>query len=69
MDEADLEFADRMATAERDAGAARAAAQLAGPGRVTCADCGEPIEAARRRAAPFATRCIDCQTQSERRAV
>ena len=32
-----------------------------------CADCGEPIPAARRVANPAAIRCIDCQEIYERR--
>ena len=32
-----------------------------------CADCGEPIAAARLEAYPAATRCIDCQGALERR--
>jgi DnaK suppressor protein len=31
-----------------------------------CIECGEPIAAKRLKALPFATRCIDCQAQSER---
>jgi DnaK suppressor protein len=31
-----------------------------------CRDCGGAIEAARLRANPIATRCIDCQTRFER---
>lgn len=31
-----------------------------------CDDCGEEIPADRREAAPFATRCIDCQIKFER---
>lgn len=31
-----------------------------------CEDCGEEIPLARRRAAPHAVRCIDCQTAFER---
>lgn len=32
-----------------------------------CVDCGEPIAAARLRAYPAATRCIDCQSAFEKR--
>ena len=31
-----------------------------------CATCGSPIEIARLRAAPFASRCFDCQSAYER---
>ncbi|MEY2837799.1 MAG: hypothetical protein RJB60_98 [Pseudomonadota bacterium] len=30
-------------------------------GQSHCEDCGDPIAAARRKAAPFAIRCIACQ--------
>lgn len=36
--------------------------------RRECADCGDPIERARLRAVPTATRCITCQQIAERRA-
>lgn len=63
----DFELAERLAQAERDAGAARVSAVVAGRGSPTCHDCGDAIEEARRKAAPFATRCIECQQHSERR--
>jgi len=34
-----------------------------------CADCGDPIPEARRRAVPGVTLCITCQTQADRRFV
>lgn len=30
-----------------------------------CVDCGEPIPEGRREAAPWATRCVDCQQRHE----
>ena len=33
----------------------------AGPGRLECEDCGEPIPAARRAALPGVRRCVACQ--------
>ena len=36
--------------------------------RRDCADCGDPIERARLRAVPSATRCTSCQSDAERRA-
>lgn len=33
-----------------------------------CDDCGEDIPAARRKALPWAARCVECQTVYERRA-
>jgi phage/conjugal plasmid C-4 type zinc finger TraR family protein len=35
--------------------------------RGICIDCDEPIPEARRRAVPGCTRCINCQTEFERR--
>lgn len=32
-----------------------------GTGADHCIDCGHPIPAKRRRAAPFSERCVDCQ--------
>jgi DnaK suppressor protein len=32
-----------------------------------CAECGQPIHAARLRALPFAVRCTDCEDSRERR--
>lgn len=31
-----------------------------------CLECGEPISPARREAAPYATRCVECQSYIER---
>lgn len=36
-------------------------------GRRVCMDCLEPIGRARLRAAPAALRCVECQTEHERR--
>ena len=35
---------------------------------VTCKDCDEAIDPRRLAVQPFATRCIDCQTDFERKA-
>lgn len=44
------------------------AEQLARPSAfLLCDDCGDPIDAERRRAAPGATRCVFCQEAAERR--
>lgn len=40
---------------------ADAAAAVSVHGRDTCAECGAMISPARRIAAPFAVRCIECQ--------
>ena len=39
----------------------RRAVSAAGPGLSHCADCGEPISAARRAAVAGCRRCVDCQ--------
>lgn len=41
-------------------------ARVAPSGALECDDCGEPIPEERRRAAPFATRCVECQERFER---
>jgi len=51
------------ALADVDAALSRAAAGSYGE----CVDCGEPIAAARLKAYPAATRCIDCQGAFEKR--
>jgi phage/conjugal plasmid C-4 type zinc finger TraR family protein len=43
-------------------------ARLMGDGADDCEECGEPIPVARRRAAPWATLCVECQSLNERRA-
>ena len=37
-----------------------------GRGLSDCADCGEPIPEARRRAQPGVTLCVPCQTEADR---
>lgn len=64
--EADIERAEALVAKETAASIARAEAAVAGSGAKDCIDCGETIDAARRRAAPFARRCIACQTSHER---
>lgn len=44
-----------------------ARASLRGSGRARCENCEQPIPEARRRAAPWATRCRDCQELYEAR--
>jgi len=51
------------ALADVDAALSRVAAGSYGE----CIDCGEPIAAARLKAYPAATRCIDCQAAFEKR--
>ncbi len=49
-------------------GVARARARMeAGPGQAHCAECGEGIPEARRRAVPGVRTCIGCQAVKDRR--
>lgn len=45
---------------------ARLRARQGGEGRADCAECGEPIPEARRRAVPGASLCLDCQAVNDR---
>lgn len=45
-----------------DAVARARSRQAKGPGRKQCAECGEPIPAARRKAVPGVQLCIACQS-------
>lgn len=60
-----LEQAEARVDAERDAAVERVALALARPGRTICIDCEREIPAARLAAAPFACRCLACQTAFE----
>lgn len=61
-----MEFADAIATAERDAATARVSRAVAAAGSAVCEECSEPISIERRMAAPFARRCLCCQQSLER---
>lgn len=60
------ELADRRAAEERASGIARASVAVRQAGSGTCVDCGRAISPARRKAAPFARRCVGCQEDRER---
>lgn len=62
----DVERAQALIAAEVATSAAAVAAALAGEGSPVCTECGDPIEAARRRAMPSARLCLDCQSRAER---
>ena len=65
FDNLSYEMADLRAEQERQAGVAKARAALKGwSGRIVC-DCGDEISEARRRAAPFSDKCIDCAKNGE----
>lgn len=55
--------------ADRIGGVAMVRERLQGQGAEFCADCDEPIPAARRKAYPSAVCCVECQSIRERRAV
>ena len=67
MDERDFDRAEAIAAAERDSAAARASRAVNVIGQDDCEKCGNPLSPERIAAAPFATRCIACQTAFERR--
>ena len=53
--------------ADRIGGVALVQARLQGQGAEECEECGIEIPAARRRAAPWAVCCVDCQGLREGR--
>lgn len=63
---------DRVQEIEQDAVAAKLAVisrQMATKARdIHCAACGDEIPEERRKSLPNATRCVDCQSQSEKHA-
>jgi phage/conjugal plasmid C-4 type zinc finger TraR family protein len=67
MDEVDLMAAEQAVELETAAGIAQVQGAVSGQGSDECHDCGAPIDDARRQAAPFARRCVQCQTAAERR--
>ena len=70
----DIDRAEGLASAERDAGVRRVRATLRSltqavgvdPDDLQCSDCGGDIGAKRKAAAPWTTRCIACQKLHER---
>jgi len=40
--------------------------ELKASSTIECVDCGEPIPQARKQAAPWAIRCIDCEEEYSR---
>jgi len=51
----------------RERALAAARARVSGQGAEDCEDCDEQIPLQRRLAAPWATRCVDCQQIAEMR--
>lgn len=66
MDENYIEQADALAQTERESSLQAIQTALRKPGLSHCADCEDPIPPERHAAAPWATRCINCQTAHER---
>lgn len=60
-----IDLACQREAEDRDRAIAAARAQANRASLPVCVDCGELIPPARQRAAPGATRCIDCQTRIE----
>lgn len=65
MDAYDLAQAHEQRTRDQAVEAAVAKARQQGVGSDKCVCCGEPIPEARRRAAPRAMACLDCQSELE----
>ncbi|OCX97891.1 MAG: TraR/DksA family transcriptional regulator [Pseudomonas sp. K35] len=59
--------ASGLEEADRIGGVAMVLSRMTGESRPDCLDCGIEIPAARRRAAPWAVCCVDCQGLRERR--
>lgn len=62
-----LDDAQELEERERNDCIARTTGRITGQGATHCVVCGEPIDAARRKVMPSATRCVDCQERRERR--
>lgn len=65
LTERQMEQAAKLDENIRQAGCAGIARAMLGAGNEHCADCEEPIAQARRAAAPWATRCAECQAVFE----
>lgn len=63
--EAHREAAQRFSELERNSQLSAIQAGVTGQGAEFCIDCDEPIEEKRRKVAPFARRCVDCQEMKE----
>ena len=65
MDERYLDMAEALAESNRTQAIAESQRAVQGAGQAECEGCGELIPPERRRAAPFAVRCISCQQAVE----
>lgn len=60
-----LDIASELEESERANGVAIVRTALESQGADECHDCGDTIPEARRKAAPWAVRCVYCQEVSE----
>lgn len=60
-----LDIASELEESERAHGAAMVRAALQSQGANECHDCGDAIPPERRKAAPWAVRCVYCQEALE----
>ena len=60
-----VELGEHRVEQERQFKVRQAQLKLSQAGQDDCDDCGRTIPEPRRKAAPFTTRCIGCQTRHE----
>lgn len=60
-----VELAEFRVAQERAAQIATVQREVRAIGTAQCGDCAKEISEARRKAVPFATRCVACQTKHE----
>lgn len=63
----ELDQVEENVRRERDEGVHRVRRALQASGATECAECGDELSAARMAAAPFSSRCAECQAGWERR--
>lgn len=63
----ELDQVEENVRRERDEGLRRVRQALRPCGATRCAECGDELSAARMAAAPFSSRCAQCQAGWERR--
>lgn len=60
-----LDQARELSESERERGVMEVLSAISGEGCDDCQDCGDQIPQARRDAAPWAVRCVGCQSDFE----
>lgn len=63
----DADFAGDVIEKTKDISVAEVRKQLAGSGQDCCEDCGHDLSPARRKAAPWAIRCVPCASVYEKK--